>query len=105
MNYAGFASLRDAAIYRHNHGGWLWVDEYCCAVWFDAAEYTPSRIFAHPVVNLVAPCAQRGSAISLCPKPKNPIRVYSLANTSFTITPLESHLDGVGTDYRSWLPL
>ena len=50
MKYAGFESIHDAAIYRHNHGGWLWVDDYGNAAWFDAATYTPSHIFAHPIV-------------------------------------------------------
>ena len=46
MKIAVFQNLLDAAIYRRNHGGWMFVshgDTY----WFDASEYTPSAIMAH----------------------------------------------------------
>lgn len=46
MLYAEFESLLDAQAYRRNHGGWIFVTDYCEAVWFPA-NFTPSRIFTH----------------------------------------------------------
>jgi len=50
MKAAEFESLRDAAIYRKNHGGWLFVTDRCEAFWFDASVYTPSVIMLHGLV-------------------------------------------------------
>ena len=47
MKNAQFENLIDAAIYRKNHGGWLFVNECCEAWWFDAYHYTPSTIMLH----------------------------------------------------------
>jgi hypothetical protein len=44
MIHATFENLLDAAIYRANHGGWLFVDAYGQAQWFCAAHYTPTII-------------------------------------------------------------
>lgn len=49
MRAAEFESLRDAAIYRKNHGGWLFVTDRVEAFWFDAAVYTPTAIMLHPL--------------------------------------------------------
>ena len=48
MKCAEFECLIDAAIYRRNHGGWLFVTDNGCAYWFDAAAYTASAVIAHP---------------------------------------------------------
>jgi hypothetical protein len=50
MKCAEFETLHDAAIYRRNHGGWLFVDETLRAFWFDAAAYTPGIIMTHRLV-------------------------------------------------------
>ena len=47
MKFAGFETLLDAAIYRRNHGGWLFVNAHGKAIWFDAATYTPTDIMLH----------------------------------------------------------
>jgi len=44
MITAQFETLLDAAIYRRNHGGWLFVNDFSEATWFDASHYTPSAI-------------------------------------------------------------
>ena len=50
MRFAGFETLHDAAIYRHNHGGWLFVNDWNESVWFDAAFYTPTVILRHRAI-------------------------------------------------------
>jgi hypothetical protein len=44
MKSAEFETLLDAAIYRANHGGWLFVNSFSEALWFSAEYYTPSAI-------------------------------------------------------------
>jgi hypothetical protein len=52
MIRAHFEHLLDAAIYRHNHGGWLFVQDthgigptiYSPAQWFSAGHFTASTI-------------------------------------------------------------
>jgi len=51
MKSAQFESLLDAAIYRRNHGGWLFVTDRSEAFWFDASHYTPSAIMVNRMVN------------------------------------------------------
>ncbi len=50
MKAAQFETLLDAAIYRRNHGGWLFVTEFAEAYWFDASAYTPTAIMLHRLV-------------------------------------------------------
>jgi len=47
MKCAEFETLHDAAIYRRNHGGWLFVTDRSSAYWFDASIYTPTAIMLH----------------------------------------------------------
>ena len=49
MKCAEFECLIDAAIYRRNHGGWLFVTDNVQAYWFDAYYYTPSTVMLHPM--------------------------------------------------------
>ena len=50
MIAAQFENLLDAAIYRRNHGGWLFVTDRGEAFWFCAAHYTASVILLHRLV-------------------------------------------------------
>ena len=45
MKSSEFDTLADAAAYRKQHGGWLFVGG-TATWWFDAAVYTPSQILA-----------------------------------------------------------
>lgn len=52
MKSAEFESVLDAAIYRKNHGGWLFIPESTATIagrafWFNASEFTPSTIMLH----------------------------------------------------------
>ena len=49
MKAAEFESIIDAAIYRLNHGGWLFVDDLGRAYWFDAHHYTATTVMLHPM--------------------------------------------------------
>lgn len=55
MKAAIFESVIDAAIYRRNHGGWLFVKAdsniFSECYWFNASEYTPARILLHKLVD------------------------------------------------------
>ncbi|MHB8086301.1 MAG: hypothetical protein ACYDHZ_10785 [Dehalococcoidia bacterium] len=50
MKLAQFTTTFEAAIYRRNHGGWLFVpNDGTEPTWFDAAFYSPTPIMLHGI--------------------------------------------------------